>query len=134
MDAMDTGLEEACEAERGRCRALETGDKEAVAALLHPDLIYVHSNGVIHDRAVYVALYFAADIHFQRCERRNLSAWRSGDVVLMSGEIIVVEERPLPAPPVETIAFITQTYVRDDSGWRMAQLHATKDTRDERGH
>ena len=134
MDLLDTAAEEARAAELRRCRALETGDMEALAALLHPDLVYVHSNGVIDDRASYLARSSAAGVRFIRSERRNLDVRSLGEAVMLSGEIVTVMERPPSGERSETVAFLTQTYVRDDSGWRMAQLHATKDTRDERGH
>jgi hypothetical protein len=132
MDAIDNALEEARAAELRRCRALETGDMNVVASLLHPDLIYVHSNGGIDDRASWLARISREDIRFLRSERRSLQASRIGDVVLMSGEIIVVSEHS--GHRIETVAFLTQAYVRDDSGWRMMLLHATKNARDDRGH
>jgi hypothetical protein len=134
MDAIDQALEAVRAAELRRCQALVSGDMEALAALLHPELVYVHSNGAIDDRAGYLARCSAAGVRFVGCERRNLRAWRIGDVVLMSGEIFVVMDRPPPPHRGETLAFVTQTYVRDENGWRMTQLHATRDARDERGH
>jgi hypothetical protein len=132
MGSLEAAVEEACAAELRRCRALEASDMDTVAALLHPHLVYVHSNGVIDDRASYLARASGAGVRFLRSERRDLHAWAIGETVLMSGEIITVMERP-PSSPTETTAFLTQTYVRDESGWRMALLHATKDTRDLRG-
>jgi hypothetical protein len=134
MESVDAAVEEARAAELRRCHALEAGDMETLAALLHPDLVYVHSNGAIDDRASYLARSSQAGVRFLRSERRGLHAWRAGDTVLMSGEIVTVMERPPGGERTETIAFLTQTYVHDDAGWRMAQLHATKGARDERGH
>lgn len=72
-------------AEEERCRALWQADWEALANLMHEDLIYVHVTGKVQGKKAY--LEEISGRRQRKLERTDLKVTFVGDVALMVGGI-----------------------------------------------
>jgi ketosteroid isomerase-like protein len=113
---------EILEAERQRCDCLMRGDVDRLAALLADDLVHIHGNGQIDDKACYLD-GVARKYLFRAIERHNLRIRTYGDVAVMTGRLTqtIVEQETEQEQPIEAVT--TQTWIRTDRGWLQNTCH-----------
>ena len=111
-------------ADTARTAALIAADRAALDATLATELRYVHSNGLIQDRATYLdaavngPMTYTAITPTQR-QVRALSA----QVALLTGRnhvAVVLNGKPLTAD-----VLYTAVYVQEDAHWKLAAWQST---------
>jgi ketosteroid isomerase-like protein len=68
-----------------RCAAMTSADADALAAMLHDDLLYTHSSAVVDDKASYVEAIRSGRTRYHsiRCAERRVRL--CGDTALVTG-------------------------------------------------
>jgi ketosteroid isomerase-like protein len=100
-----------------RCRAFRELDHPGIEALLSDDYSHVHMNGHLEDKAAFMAMFG----NRQRSIRREqLDIRVHGDAAIMTGRMFTTRQTPNGTDEMDT--FATQTWVRQDDGWKLAAI------------
>lgn len=111
--------------ERKRCAALVAGDLERVAALLAPELRYVHSTGDVHDRPQLLQ-FLAEKVRFSAVERRALVVQAHGDVAWCTGLLRLHGTLVAGQKEICAVSHATQVWRRRvGNAWEMVLLQST---------
>lgn len=105
-----------------RLIALRSGDVVALGALMADDLVHIHGNGKIDDKAAYLSA-IAEKYSFLRIERGELIMRRYGDVVIVHGPVEQTVSIVGTEKPKHIKAVATQTWVRDGESWKQSTCH-----------
>ena len=110
------------EAERARCDYLMRGDTERLSALMADDLVHIHGNGHIDDKAGYLA-GVADKFRFHDVERHDLRVRVYGAVAVMTGRLTqrVVVRATEESHAINAVT--TQTWNRTERGWLQSTCH-----------
>lgn len=111
-------VDEVLKQEAERCRAIFEQDWAVLEPMMSDDLTYVHMPGRMEDKPTYLAGVKARP---RKVERQDLKVRVYGTTAVMTGIMI---NRPPNAEPVT--ARVTQTWVKDGSGWRMVAFQASR--------
>lgn len=118
----DTVRDDIIALEKRRCAALTSGDVDAVRELMSDDLVHVHGNGAIDDKAGYLKGVETKYV-FHRIERGDLNIRVYGDVVVVIGPL----DQTVSVRGIDKLnqikAIATQTWVRSDAGWKQSTCH-----------
>lgn len=118
----DTVRDDIIALEKRRCAALTSGDIDAVRELMSDDLVHVHGNGVIDDKAGYLKGVETKYV-FHRIERGDLNIRVYGDVVVVIGPL----DQTVSVRDIDKLnqikAIATQTWVRSGAGWKQSTCH-----------
>lgn len=71
--------------EEKRCAAMTARDADALAALLHDDLVYTHSSAVVDDKAKYVDAIRTGRTRYHSIRRSEERVRVCGDTALVTG-------------------------------------------------
>lgn len=114
----------ALEAERSR--ALVHDDHAQVQQLFADDLVYVHTTGVVHDKAQYLA--YARDVvRYLSVERGPLTVRFAGDdLAIMTGPHANTLQKRGEEQSVASTGFTTQIWRRSAGAWQICSFHATR--------
>jgi ketosteroid isomerase-like protein len=107
--------------ERRRIGATNAGDTKAIEPLFADDIIQVHANGRIDDKASLMAIERSAR---RTIEPRNPRIRCYGDVAILTGP--AVQHVNLDGVPKTLKLFITQVAARIDGQWLFVSVHATQ--------
>ena len=120
-----SGEHPALQAERARAEALVARDAAALAALLHPDLCYVHATGIRHDRD--------GTLQTLQTGPRFLEVVLTPEQVLdlpegaaLSGRLFMRLQREGEAV-VEAHSWVSALWLRGADGWRLRLFQSTKE-------
>lgn len=119
MDDVDLILE----AENRRRAALVAVDMAELDALFADDLVHVHSNALVHDKAALLA-HIAHNRAFLAIERGPLTVRRYGDVAVLTGGMTNWMRRNDGAEIVLG-GMVTQVLRREDGVWRFTSFQLT---------
>ena len=108
--------------ERQRCAALTAGDADALAALMADDLVHIHGNGHMDDKAAYID-GFRNRFRFHRVERGALKIRVEGDVAIVNGPLTQAVSVNGVDKINEITAVVTQSWVRGADGWKQSTCH-----------
>lgn len=109
-------------AEEQRCAALLAGDEPALAALLADDLVHIHLNGRVDDKAGYLAGF--RDLYtFHAIRRGDLTIRLYGAVSVMTGPLIQSIELRATGQRIDVTAITTQVWLKGPKGWRLTTCH-----------
>jgi ketosteroid isomerase-like protein len=111
--------------EHERCAALVQGDLERTAALLDPELVYVHAPGTVHDRAGLLD-FLREKVRYASVERRGLKVHARGGLAWVTGLMRIEGQRRPGGEPILAVSFVTQVWREDGHIWRMVLLQSTK--------
>ena len=115
-----TLVKEVLKVEAERVRAICEQDWPALEAVLADDLSYVHMPGNLEDKATFLAGYKNRP---RKTERHDLKVRIYGDsTAVVTG--IMMNTRPDGGTPSR--AMVTQTWVKDGAGWKMASFQASR--------
>lgn len=104
--------------ERARQAALVSGDVGALNAVLHDDLLHIHSSGMVHTKSEFIA-HVGRMGGFVSIERGALEIRQTGDAVILTGPTKNTVRR-LETGEVATLdGFGTVVAVRDGGAWRV---------------
>jgi uncharacterized protein (TIGR02246 family) len=109
--------------EARRQAALVALDMEALADMFAEDMIHVHTNGMVHDKAAILS-HIRSRAQFVAVERRNLVVRVYGDIALLTGDLINSLRIAGEEEPRIMKAFATQVMRRTDGVWRFVSFHA----------
>ena len=114
----------ALQAERARAAALVACDAAALAALLHPDLRYVHATGIRHDRDGYLQTLQTGP--------RFLEVVLTPEQILdlpegaaLSGRLFMRLQRD--GEVIEARSWVTALWLRSDLGWLLRLFQSTRE-------
>ncbi|EIK97166.1 hypothetical protein PMM47T1_08491 [Pseudomonas sp. M47T1] len=114
----------ALEAERSR--ALVQEDHAQVARLFADDLVYVHTTGLVHDKAQYLA-YAQNVVRYLSVERGALQVRFAGDdLAIMTGPHANTLQKRGAEHSVASGGFTTQIWRRSADAWQICSFHATR--------
>lgn len=112
--------------EAERQRALVEEDHARLEGLFADELLYVHTTGLVQDKAQYLD-YARQAVRYLAVERGELTVRLFGDsLALMSGPQCNLLQKRGGGEPVRAEGFATQVWARDESGWRIASFHGTR--------
>lgn len=118
----DTVRDEIIALEKRRCAALTAGNIEAVRELMADDLVHIHGNGAMDDKAGYLKGVETKYV-FHCIERGDLNIRVYGDVAVVVGPL----EQTVSVRGVDKLnqikAIATQTWVRSGTGWKQNTCH-----------
>lgn len=115
----------ALQAEHARAAALVARDAAALAALLHPDLRYVHATGIRHDRDGYLQTHQAGP-RFLEVTLTPEQTLDLAEGAALSGRLFMRLQRE-GEPVIEARFWVGAPWLRSDAGWRLRLLQATKE-------
>lgn len=118
----DAVRQEIIDLERQRCAALMAADIETLGSMVSDDLVHIHGNGQMDNKAEY--LKGVADKYkFHRVERGDLTIRQYGDIVIVNGPL----EQTVSVKGIDKLneikAMVTQTWVRGVDGLRLSTCH-----------
>lgn len=123
---MTDAHDELLQLERDRQQALVNEDHARIAALFADDLVYVHTTGLVQDKAQYLD-YARNAVRYLEVGRGELRVRFVGeDAALMSGPQCNVLQKRAGGEPVRAEGFATQLWVRGAAGWQIASFHGTR--------
>lgn len=112
--------------ERERQRVLVEEDHAGLERLFADDLLYVHTTGLVQDKAQYLD-YARHAVRYLAVARGELQVCLFGDgLALMSGPQCNLLQKRGGGEPVRAEGFATQLWVKEEAGWRIASFHGTR--------
>ena len=118
----DTVRDEIIALEKRRCVALTSGNIEAVRELMADDLVHIHGNGAMDDKAGYLKGVETRYV-FHRIERGDLNIRVYGDVAVVIGPL----DQTVSGRGIDKLnqikAIATQTWVRTGADWKQSTCH-----------
>lgn len=111
--------------EERRCQALVSGDLASVAAVLDPQLVYVHATGLVNDKPALLD-FLAHRIRYETVERQGLVVHRHGDMAWMTG-LMRLRGRRLPGgDAVASTSFVSQVWLHVAGAWTLRGFQGTR--------
>jgi hypothetical protein len=120
--ASPAGHDEILEADARRYRALIAADADAAGELLHEDLLYVHSSGVVDTKTSYLAA-LGSGTRYRAAHLGESTVRRYGDVAMIHGTV-TLEAEVGGVPRVLPIDFVN-VWVLGSGGWQMVHWQST---------
>jgi hypothetical protein len=120
MDDMHPALQ----AERARAAALVARDADALAALLHADLRYVHATGIRHDRDGYLQTLQTGP-RFLEVVVTPEQILELADGAALSGRLFMRLQRDDRV--IEARSWVTALWLRTPDGWRLRLFQSTRE-------
>jgi len=118
----DTARDEILALEKRRCTALTARDLGTLRGLMADDLVHIHGNGAIDNKAGYLEGVETKYV-FHRVERSDLNVRVYGDVAVVIGLL----DQTVSVRGVDKMnhikAITTQTWVRTGAGWKQSTCH-----------
>jgi hypothetical protein len=111
-------------AAEARARALAAGDADALRELQHPDLRWTTHRGEVLDRDRYIAGNPSGELVWYPSGSRTRPSRSSADTAVLTA--IVVDDVSRAGDRSTFRLRLTQTWVRDENGWRCVSGHASK--------
>lgn len=118
-------IEEILAAEQPRREPLVTDDHTRVSQLFADELVYVHTTGLIHDKAQYLA-YARDTVAYLSIERGDLKVRVHRDVAIMTGTQTNLLKKRSEENSVRAEGFVTQVWARGPAGWQIASFHGSR--------
>lgn len=113
------------EAERLRRVALVEENHQQVERLFADDLVYVHTTGLIHNKADYLA--YARDVvRYVDVQRDQLEVRLYGDTAVMTGFQTNTMQKRSDTTVIKGEGFVTQVWVHGAQGWQMSSFHGSR--------
>ena len=114
----------ALQAERARAAALVARDAAALAALLHPDLRYVHATGIRHDRDGYLQTLQTGP-RFLEVVLTPEQTLDLAEGAALSGRLFMRLQRG--GEVIEARSWVTALWLRGPDGWRLRLFQSTRE-------
>ena len=106
-----------------RIAAMLAADGAALEEILAADYTHAHNNGLLEDRAAYLASVVGGPVRYQRFAPRERVVRVYGATALLTGlsSVAVLYE----GRPIEIEVRFLAVYLRQADGWRIAAWQAT---------
>jgi ketosteroid isomerase-like protein len=109
--------------EEKRCAAMTGRDADALAAMLHDDLVYTHSSGVVDDKATYVDAIRSGRTRYHSIERAGEHVRAYGDTVLVTGNAAI--EVDVNGQHKSLRLCYLDVWTRTPQGWKFVAWQST---------
>lgn len=106
-------------------QALAARDINTLGALLAPELVYVHSTGVRHDRGAYLR-FVETGPTFLSVELNNITLHAADDLVVMGGMLGLTLQKAGEPQPQSLRSIVTQIWTRVPDSWQLLLAQATR--------
>lgn len=117
---------EVLQLEQQRQQALMSEDQAAIERLFADTLVYVHTTGMVQNKAQYLE-YARTAVRYLEVQRGELNVQVLGEgVLLMSGPQCNVLQKRSGGDPIRAEGFASQVWVKGEQGWQMALFHGTR--------
>lgn len=110
--------------ENARCRALVDADFETLDRLFSDDLVHVHGNGKVDDKASYMKM-MRGQVRFLKAERDRLDVRVYGGIAVATGPLHQSIEMIGTGQRVDMYIMTTQIWRRNDRSWKQVSFQAT---------
>ena len=114
--------DEIVQLEKRRCAALTSGNVGALSELMADDLVHIHGNGAIDDKASYLKGVETKYV-FHRIERGDLNIRVYADVAVVIGILNQTVSVRGTDKLNDIRAMTTQVWVRSGAGWKQSTCH-----------
>ena len=114
----------ALQAEHARAAAMVARDAAALAALLHPDLRYVHATGIRHDRDGYLQTLQTGP-RFLEVVLTPEQTLDLAEGAALSGRLFMRLQRE--GEVIEARSWVTALWLRGADGWRLRLFQSTRE-------
>jgi ketosteroid isomerase-like protein len=94
-------------------------------SLLTDDLVHVHANGAVEDKASYMTT-MATQFEILKVERASLDIRVLGETAIVTGPLKQLIRMMQSGSTVEMQAMATQIWVKQPGGWAQCGFHATR--------
>jgi ketosteroid isomerase-like protein len=111
--------------EERRMKALVSKDWHALSSLLSDDLVHVHANGAVEDKASYLAT-MATRFEILKVERPSFDVRVLGESAIVTGPLKQLVRIIQTGETVEMHAVATQIWVKQRDGWAQCGFQATR--------
>ncbi len=118
--------------EQQRCQALVNNDMDALGALIPQDLVHIHANGLVENRAAYLKTV-SEHLEFIAVKRASLeisAASAANDVAVATGELLQTIRVKASGQKIDMRIMTTQVWMRNtvESEWQQSLFQATNIT------
>lgn len=111
-------------AEAARCAAIVARDRQTLEAILADDLVWIHSSGMIENKASFIARIVSGADRYLSMRPRDETLRRFGSVAIVSG---VVEIDAVAGGAARAISNrFTNVWVLTDRRWRLVSAQSTR--------
>jgi ketosteroid isomerase-like protein len=111
--------------EKQRCEALVRGDFGVLERIFSDSLTYIHSTGLVHDRAQCIA-YMMTAVRFESMQRAALEVDHFGSLALCTGLMKISGSQTANGHSFSSVSFVTQAWTNHGTGWRLSLMQSTK--------
>ena len=106
-----------------RCAAMTGRDADALAAMLHDDLVYTHSSAVVDDKASYVDAIRSGRTCYHSIKCANQRVRTYGDTALVTGNADI--EVDVNGQHKSLRLCYLDVWARTPQGWRFVAWQST---------
>lgn len=124
MAQLETDIADVLETEEARQHALVHKDLAALEWLLADDLVHVHSSGMVHDKAQFIA-HIERIGGFRSIVRGPLDIRVEGDIAILTGTTINGVRSLQTGGDITLEGFATQVMRRESRGWQIVLSQLT---------
>lgn len=124
MSQRDEDIADILETEEARQHALVTKDLAALEWLLADDLTHVHSSGMVHDKAQFIA-HLDRMGGFRSIERGVLDIRVEGDIAIVTGSTVNGVRSIQTGEDITLEGFATLILRRGPRGWQVVLSQLT---------
>ncbi|MFH1184325.1 MAG: nuclear transport factor 2 family protein [Chloroflexota bacterium] len=116
-------VQEVLDADERRCQALVANDFDALARILHDELVYTHSNATSDSKDGLLDNVRSGKVKYRALRRDNVTVRIFGDTARMNGHIVLETTRD-GVETVRDIVFLS-VWVKTAGSWQMAAWAST---------
>lgn len=111
--------------EAQRCAAMMAGDVETIAAMLDPELVYVHSSGLRDSRDAYLQALREGLYIYENIEIKNPACIETADTVIVSSDARLTLRRKGQPSAMTREMMVLSVWRASGNDWRLVALQAT---------
>lgn len=110
--------------EQRRFEAMIRKDTAALRSMLADDLVYLHSNALLEDKAEHIRAIVSGRLVYQKMVREQANVRRYGSTALVNG--IVQVSGILNGTPFDVRLAYSAVYRKKGGRWRLANWQSTR--------
>lgn len=109
--------------EERRFAAMTAGDMAALAALVHDDLVYTHSSGVVDGKASWIDSIRSGRVRYRKVARTEQRVRIFGDTALVTGRATLEADINGEAKTLKML--FLNAWTRTPQGWKFVAWQST---------
>ena len=100
-------------------------DRAALEKVLHPDLVYCHSNGLIETRAQQVKHMVESSVDYEKIDLADTVIRVNGAMAMVTGKVVYHQVAKNGNKTIINLAVLT-VWTRGPQGWQMIGRQSTR--------